>query len=183
MKQAPTPEAIRAKVMKIIEDNVELQGPLKTDAPLVKELGFDSLDLIETSFCLQEFFGFEFSDKNAVEELENALGKETILREGMLTEMGKNIILQRMPELASVALPEQVTPMELQQYYTVDTFVRLIHEFYLAAPDTCPESGEPVVLNEFRIQTRSSGKRIDPPSGDALIDRWVAETAASLQQA
>lgn len=182
MKNVPDPETIKTKIIEIIEENVELNTPLKTDAALVKELGFDSLDLIETSFCLQEFFGFEFSDKNAIEELENALGNETILSQGRLTELGRSIILLRMPELERVNLPQGLTPMELQQYYTVETFVRLIHEFYLAAPDTCPESGEPVVLNQFRIQTQSSGKQVEPPGGDTLIDRWVAETAASLQQ-
>ncbi len=181
IKNIPSMESITEKVMDLINEHIETKAPLVTDKPLAAEMGFDSLDLIETSFSLQEFFGFEFSDKNAIEELNTALGDDSVIREGVLTEFGREMVRKRMPELKEIELPKDLTAMQLQMYYTVETFARLILEFYRAAPETCPETGEPVSVADFKIVTEESRQEVKIPTGDELIDRWVAETAPALE--
>ncbi len=181
IKNAPSLESITEKVIEIMEENIEIAGELKKDAPLAAGLGLDSLDLIETSFSLQEFFEFDFSDKNAMEALNEVMGGELIIADGLLTDLGREMVLKRMPELSSVELPEKLTAAQLQQYFTVETFARLILEFYQAAPETCPETGESVVVKDFKIVAENSGTPVKTLSGDEIIDRWVNETVPVLQ--
>jgi acyl carrier protein len=181
MKNGPEFQTIVDKVIAIIEAVVDTEAELRPTAPLMKELGFDSLDLIETSFSLEEFFGFEFNSKNPIEELNDALGGEAIVVQGKLTALGRDMVLRRMPELTGVDLPAELSVMELQQYFSIETFARLIAEFYDAAPDTCPETGEPVVVKDFKIVTESGGQPVRVPSGDELVDRWVATMTAMLK--
>jgi len=182
MKTPPSMDAIADKVTAIVEQSVSAKEPLKRDAPLAKVQGFDSLDLIETSFALQEFFGFELSDQSAIEALSDAMGDDSIIRDGKLTPLGKEMVFRRMPEMKTLDLPEALPANELQLFFTVETFARLVREFYLAAPDTDPGTGEPTELDGFKIVARDSRSPVDPPSGDEIIARWVAETAAELKQ-
>jgi acyl carrier protein len=182
IKNMPSWDEILDKVRSIVVESAEPEGRLRDDLPLMAEQGLDSLDLIEVSFSLQEFFEFEFSDKNAIEELERALGDHSIIGEdGRLTDKGREMVLKRMPELENVSLPEDLTPLQLQQYFTVETFARLALEFYEAAPEIDPESGERVVADGFKVVTEDSGKVVKLPSGDELIDRWVEDTAAAAR--
>lgn len=183
LRKLPTIEQIREKVLAIIEESVDPDQPIKTDVPLMAGQGFDSLDLIETSFSLQEFFEFEFSDKNAIEELSKALGDYSIVSEaGQLTQLGREMVIKRMPELKDIKLPEKLTPLQLQEYYTVDTFARLILEFYKAAPEVCPETGEVVVIDEFKVVSAASGRPVKIPSGDEIVDRWVSEAMPAMKK-
>ena len=175
----PTDAEITAKVIDIIEEAIDNDGPLEPDVPMMANLGFDSLDMIETGFALQEFFEFEFSDKDALEELDKALGAGVVIAEGKLTPLGRELLLERMPELRKLDLPKELTPATLQQYYTIETFARLIAEFYRAAPETCPQTGEPVKVVDFKIVAGENNHPVPVPSGDTLIDNWVGLTAAS----
>ena len=181
IKNLPTMETITAKVMELMEEHIEIEKPLVSNAPLAAELGLDSLDLIETSFSLQEFFDFDFSDKSALEALNEVMGDDSIISEGLLTPTGREMVVKRMPELAHVQLPEKLSASQIQQYFTVETFARLILEFYLAAPETCPETGENVMVKEFKIVTESTHTPVKVPSGDALIDQWVSDMVPVLQ--
>ena len=181
MIHPPDMEALTRKILEIVETVVDNGEPLKPDIPLMSGLGLDSLDLIEVSFALEEFFEFQFGERNAVEVLDRALGGDRLIRTGKLTPEGLKMALRRMPELASLELPEELSPLELQQYYTIESFARLIREFYLAAPDRCPETGEAAVLDQFRIVYETSREPVPVPGGDELIDRWVARMAAEIE--
>jgi acyl carrier protein len=181
MKDVPTLAEICHKLEEIIAEHVEFEAPLRHDSPLVKEQGFDSLDLIETSFTIQEYFNFEFSDKNPVEELEKALGDGRIIDAGKLTPLGRKMVLQRMPELSGVDLPDEIGAAELQQYYTLETYGRLILEFYEGTPDTCPETGAEILLDNFKPVNGETGAEVLPPTGDELVERWVKARLTELQ--
>ncbi len=176
----PSREAIADKLVELVVESAEPTGEVTADAPLISALGLDSLDIIELGFSIQEHFDFAFSDKNAIDELDKVLGGEVILKEGRLTEQGRTILLERMPELGAIELPDALTVHELQQYYTVNTFARLIEEFYASLPEAHPETGEPLEIRDFRVRTVSGGE-IPLPDGDALVDAWVATTAARMK--
>ncbi len=183
MKNPPSMDAIVEKVTAIINENVDAKSPIIVDSPLANAQGFDSLDLIESSFALQEYFGFEFSDANAIEALSDAMGDDSIIAAGKLTELGKEMVFRRMPEMAKLDFPDDLPASSLLNYYTVETFARLVREFYLAAPETCPKTGEPVVAEGFKLLTHDTRQPVDVPSGDEIIAQWVAETAAELKNA
>lgn len=178
MEQPPSLEALTQQVKAIIEKSLDEPTDLAIDRPLILEQGLDSLDMIEAGFALEEFFEFAFAEKTAIEELDKALGGERLLQQGVLTEEGRAAVLQRSPELAHLELPDSLGLMTLQGYYTVETYARLIREFYLALPDVDPETGEKIVLDGFKPVTQS-GQAVQVPDGDALIDAWVERTVAA----
>ncbi len=134
MKSPPSFEAVEDKVREIFIETLEPDGELDYSRPLITELGFDSLDMIELSFALEEFFGIEFSSRNAITELDRIVGDDRILSESKLTDLGRELVLERMPELTEVDLPADLTVNSLPSYFTLHTFVRIIHDFYVHAP-------------------------------------------------
>lgn len=179
MKQPPSSAMMCAQIEKILRENIDVEGELTHDAALMKDLNFDSLDMIELSFSLEEFFGFEFATKDAFETLDE-LTDGAILENGEFTERGRQVMLQRAPELASKELPEKLSPMVLQQYYSIETFARLIRAFYVAAPDVCPRTGETVVARDFKLVSEQSSEPVGTLTGDDILDAWAKETAAML---
>lgn len=172
----PSRAEINAKIIELIEENAEAKEAVTADKPLINVLGLDSLDIIELGFGIQETFDFAFSDKNAIEELDKTLGGGRLLVEGTLTAEGRALVLERMPELKGQDLPEPLEIRQLQGYYTVDTFGRLVEEFYKALPATDPASGKPLTLEDFNVRT-TDGDEVRLPDGDALVDAWVADAA------
>lgn len=179
MKQPPSASKLCEKIEEILRENIEVQGELTHDAALMKELGLDSLDMIELSFSLEEFFGFEFASKDAFEALDEATNG-AILAAGQFTDLGRKVVLQRAPELAEMGLPESLGPLGLQQYYSVATFARLIREFYLAAPDRCPRTGEDVIEKEFRLISANTSEPVGTLTGDDILEAWVQDMATNL---
>ena len=183
MLEPPGLDKIELKVMEIFVETLDPDKEVAMGRPLIAELGFDSLDMIELSFALEEFFGFEFSSRNAIEELERAVGGNRILTsEGLLTEAGREAVLERMPELSRVELPERLSASVLPSYFTLTTFARILHDFYRGAPDHS-EGGERVVFRDFTLVAGDSGESIDAPTGDELLERWLETKSAELSTA
>jgi acyl carrier protein len=181
MLHPPSLEVVTAQVKSIIEKSLDEPVDLKSDRPLIGEQGLDSLDMIEAGFALEEFFEFEFAENVAIEELDKALGGGRLIAEGNLTAEGLQAVLQRSPELAHLDLPEGLSLMALQGYYTVETYARLIREFYLALPERDEDSGELIVLEGFKPVTEKSKEAVAVPSGDALIEAWVNATVQDMK--
>jgi acyl carrier protein len=170
-------EKIRELLSRIVDKNVELE----LDTPLMKGLGLDSLDMIETSFALEEFFGFQFSGRNAIEELDRRTGGGRILDHGVLTALGREILLGRMPELRAVTLPDTLHAAEIPQYFTINTYARVIKDYYDHAPKVCASTGEPVALDGFALVTERSRRPVAAPTGDQLLDSWLDARERELE--
>ncbi|CAM2006988.1 acyl carrier protein [Acanthopleuribacter pedis] len=182
MPNVPSLAELAAKVEELLYETTDIDNqPVPHDRPLMGEIGLDSLDMIELGFAMDEFFGFQFSDRNAVELLDERLGGGVLVAPtGYLTEQGRAMVLRRMPELEHLDLPEPLKMVEVQQYYTLETFARLMREFYVALPETCPETGEAVEVVDFVPQTAEGKVRVEPPRGDVLIDQWVDRAALEI---
>jgi hypothetical protein len=129
--------------------------------------------MIETSFALEEFFGFQFSGRNAIEELDKRVGNGRILDQGALTALGRDVLLERMPELRAVTLPPTLHPAEIPQYFTIRTYARVIKDYYDHAPKSTADTGEPVVLDGFALVSERSRRAVAAPTGDELLDAWL----------
>ena len=182
MHDPPRVDVIEQKVWEIFVETLEPPQEVPRDRPLIEELGFDSLDMIELSFALEEFFGFEFGSRNALEELDRRIGGEQILSDGLLTDLGREVVLERMPELRDVELPPDLAATALPRFFTLSTFARILHDFYVHAPDLCPKTGEPVVTRALELVTKSGAERVAAPSGDKLLDVWLETKAAQLTE-
>lgn len=172
-RTTPGLDALAEKIRELLSKIVDPSVRLELDRPLMRDHGLDSLDMIETSFALEEFFGFQFSGRNAIEELDRRLGNERILAGGALTPLGREVLLQRMPELGEVALPETLHAAEIPQYFTIRTYARVIQDYYDHAPRISPENGEPVVLDGFALVSARSRRPVEVPTGDELLDSWL----------
>ena len=178
---APTLDALAEKIRELLARIVDPGKQLELDTPLMKGHGLDSLDMIETSFALEEFFGFQFSGRNAIEELDRRLGNARILDQGALTPLGREMLLERMPELKTVDLPPTLHPSEVPQYFTIRTYARVIKDYYDHAPRV-DASGEPVVLDGFALVSQKSRRPVSAPSGDELLDSWLDARERELQE-
>lgn len=180
MKNSPSIDELARKIREIFTESLAARGEIEIDKPLMKEHGFDSLDMIEAGFALEEFFGFEFSGRNAIEELDSRIGDQRIMSEGVLTEEGRQALLERMPELAQVDLPPTLRASDVPQYFTVSTYARLIKDFYDQTPDVCPETGEPVLRDGFRVVSAASKRPVPSPTGDEILDAWLDAKAREI---
>jgi acyl carrier protein len=178
----PTLDDLAGKIRELLAKIVDPSVKLELDTPLMKGLGLDSLDMIETSFALEEFFGFQFSGRNAIEELERRLGNGRILEQGALTALGREVLLGRMPELRTVALPPTLHPSEIPQYFTIRTYARVIKDYYDHAPRVCAATGEPVVLDGFALVSERSRHPVTAPTGDQILDSWLDARERELRE-
>lgn len=181
VKNAPSVEALAETIRDLFEETLRPEAPLDLERPLMAEQGCDSLDMIEASFALEEHFGFAFSGRNPIEELDRRVGGGLILREGCLTPKGREILLERMPELACVALPETLRAADLPQYFNVLTYARLVKDFYDGTPDTCPETDEDVVLDGTAMVSATTRRPVEAPAGEALLEAWLDAKAEALE--
>ncbi len=154
---------------------------IASDRPLVGELGFDSLDMIEAAFSMEDRFGFQFAEKHPLDVLNEIVGADIIVKEGLLTPLGREMAIKRMPELGAFQIEEGVSTDALQAYYTVETYARMLREFYLALPEVDPETQELIVLDGLRPVTQTSGKIVNPPAGDELVKNWALKVAAEIK--
>ena len=176
----PSLDVLAEKIRDLLVVTLKPEAQIDLTSSLMDELGFDSLDMIETSFALEEYFGFEFSGRNPVEELDRRLGADRILRDGVLTPLGKQVLFERMPELAEVDLPDGLHATQLPQHFNILTYARLVKDFYDHAPAICPETGEATVLDELKLVSQQSRKPVLCPTGDEILEQWLDSKAKEL---
>ena len=179
MKNPPSIDTLAEAIQEILTETLIPEVELLLSSPLMKELGLDSLDMIEASFALEEAFDVEFSGRNAIEELDRVVGDEIILREGFLTDLGTKILLQRMPALAEVELPGSLRAADIPQYFTIRTFAGVIKDFYDQTPDLSP-NGEVAVLVGLEVISKGSGEPVPPPTGDEILESWLEEKSKEI---
>ena len=183
MTNPPSLEDLAERIRELLIETLKPEAEIDLGTPLMNGLGFDSLDMIETSFALEEFFEFEFSGRNPIEELDKRTGGGKILVEGMLTELGRTALLERMPELGDADLPTEMDIHHLPQYFSVLTYARLVKDFYDQAPASCPDTGEATVLDGFKLVGEQTAVPIATRTGDEILELWLDQKARQLADA
>jgi acyl carrier protein len=182
MQNPPSIDSLAEKIRELAVQTVGDSREVDLGSPLAATLGFDSLDLIEIGFALEEFFGFEFSGRNPIEELHARLGGRIVLDDSTLTPLGRTVLFERMPELADVDLPASLRAGELPQYFNILTYARLVKDFYDHTPDECPLSGQQVVLDDFRLVTADTSDPVKAPTGDEILEAWIESKLRTLRK-
>ena len=111
-------------------------------------------------------------------ELSKRLPPDTVVKDQFLTPRGRELLLERMPELSGVSLPEDLRVYDVARYWTVDTFARLIHDVfsYMARDD---ESGRAsAVWDGEGFVHADSREPVEPPPGEELLELWLTQKVA-----
>jgi acyl carrier protein len=139
------------------------------------DLGAESLDLIEITMETETQFHIFLPDKSILETAVEVFGPDVLEKDGYLTEEGKRLLLERMPEAEAQAFEGQVAVKDLQAYFLkVGTWVRMIQDLAQYTPAECASCGGPMGASMgFRMKCERCGQEVTLRSGEELNREWV----------
>jgi acyl carrier protein len=172
---SPSFDEIANQVLDIF--NGVTREQLRRDLPLIAEQGVDSLDMTEAAFDIEDRFGLEFPEREPLMELSKRLPPDSIVKDQILTPRGKELLLERMPELRGVTLPDDLRIYDLARYWTVDTFARLVFDSFTSMEHK-DATGVTALWVGHGFVHPVSGEPVDPPRGEELLDRWLEQKVA-----
>lgn len=173
---APSFDEIADQILEIF--NGVTDEELTRDLPLIAEQGVNSLDMTEAAFDIEDLFGVEFPERDPLIELSKRLPPDTIIKEGVLTPRGRKLLLERMPELDSVSLPEELAVYDVSRYWTVDTFARLVSGVFAHVVREHEAGRTQAVWDGEGFVHPDSGESVEPPPGEELLELWVEQKVA-----
>lgn len=141
------------------------------------DLGAESLDLIEISMETESQFHIFLPDKSILDTAVEVFGPDVLENAGYLTDEGKRLLLQRMPEADAQSFEGAVSVKDLQQYFLkVNTWVRMIQGLVRYTPSECAACGGAMAASMgFRMKCTRCGEEITLRSGEELNREWVRD--------
>jgi acyl carrier protein len=127
--------AVYPKVAQIIADALGTEvAEVKPTAPLIEELGAESIDFLDLVFRLERAFGVKIPRGKIVEDARGELAESDFEQKGVLTEVG----LKRLREFLSEVPAERFrTPMksaDIPKLFTPETFCKVVIRAQRSAP-------------------------------------------------
>jgi len=165
------------KFAQIVAKSLRIDASQITPDTHLTDLGAESLDLIEITMETESQFHIFLPDKSILETAVEVFGPDILEKDGYLTEAGKRLLLQRMPEADAHAFGGEVAVRDLQQYFLkVSTWVRMVQGLAKYTPGECEACGGPMVASMgFRMKCSKCGQEITLRSGEELNREWVRE--------
>lgn len=147
------------------------------DASLTTDLGAESLDLIEITMETESEFNIWLPEKNILETASDVFGQDVLYKEGILTEVGKDLLKRRMPEADRHLFQGEVSVENLTTYFLqVKSWVRMIQSLASHTPATCAGCGSNLSsIAGFRMKCDQCGAEVTLRSGEELNREWVKE--------
>jgi len=173
---APSFDEIADQVLEIFNGITGEQ--LRRDLPLIAEQGVDSLDMTEAAFDIEDRFCLEFSEREPLMELSKRLPPDTVVKNQILTPRGRELLLERMPELHGISLPEDLSIYDVARYWTVDTFARLILGVFTHMTRELASGRPPAVWEKGAFIHTDSGEPVKAPPGEELLELWLEQKVA-----
>src|ERR1700753_634758 len=90
---------ILAKCSDIVAKTLHIDAATITPTSFLDDLGAESLDLIEITMETEEAFNLWISEKSILQTANEVFGPNLLEKDGLLTETGKTLLMDRMPEL------------------------------------------------------------------------------------
>lgn len=147
------------------------------DAHLMDDLDAESLDLIEITMETESAFDVWLPEKSILDTAAEVFGPDFLVKEGVLTDAGKELLRRRMPPESQHLFDGEVTVKSLQSYFlTVHSWVALIERLTQYTPVTCDACGAALKPETgFRLQCTQCHKQVSLQSGEELNREWVKQ--------
>jgi acyl carrier protein len=161
----------------IVARSLRIDAAQVTPDTHLSDLGAESLDLIEITMEKETQFHIFLPDKSILETAMEVFGADVLEKDGYLTEEGKRLLLQRMPETDARAFEGEVAIKDLQSYFLkIHTWVRMIQDLARHTPAECAACGGAMTGSMgFRMKCVQCGQEITLRSGEELNREWVRE--------
>ncbi len=177
MKPEWTRNEISSKFSEIVTKSLHIDAATITPASYLDDLGAESLDLIEITMETEEAFNLWMPEKSILQTANEVCGPNVLEKDGFLTEAGKSLLMDRMPELDPAMLEGEVAVADItKQFLRVDAWVRMIETFLNSTPQSCPQcEAELGPAVAYKIKCSQCGAETPLPSGEELNRQWVTE--------
>src|SRR3984957_2309715 len=136
----------------------------------LSDIGAESLDLMEISMETESQFHIFLPDKSILDTAVEVFGPEVLAKDRYVTDDGKRLLLQRMPEADAQAFEGRVAVKDLYRYFLkVNVWVRMIQGLARYTPSECAACGGPMTASMgFRMKCARCGAEITLRSGEEL---------------
>lgn len=95
-------------------------------------LGAESLDFLDVAFRLEREFGIRMPRLNILERAEQHFGAGSLVNDGVLTDLGLNVIRKTMPEVDPSRLAPGMRAAEIGDLLSASTFIRVVRRMLAA---------------------------------------------------
>jgi acyl carrier protein len=180
-----TQQEIEQKVIDAISSSLDLEpGEVKLSSSLQDDLGAESLDYLDIAYMLEREFRVQFPRADLLQRANEYFGEDTLIKDGMVTELGLQMLRKGMPEIDATRLKSGLKAADVPRMFTAETFVRVVMRLLDAkqqAVKTCTECGSPTAESPTRPEfvCTNCGKVYLPPSSDEIVFQDLVDLSKS----
>lgn len=138
------------------------------------DLGAQSLDYLDIAFSLEREFRIQFPRDDFLQRAGKYFGEENLVKDGVITQLGLNLLAKGMPEIDPAKLTPGLKVFELRRMFVVATFVRVVRQLLeakaamdRACPNCRTEMMESPSLPEFVCPACNTA--VPLPSGNEVL--------------
>ncbi len=173
--------AIYRAVQTAIGDALQISADkVMPDSSLIKDLGVESLDLIDINFRLEQDFSIVMPRKYLLDHVEELFGEGTSIDEqDRLTGAAVTIWNARLGS-AGPRVHAGMPLDDVPALVTPRTLVMIVEEILATCPATCPSCGKAAwaVADGSPITCGGCGAHAPLLAGDDVIRRWLEDFRA-----
>ena len=119
--------AIYPKVAQIIADALGAEAAdVKPTAPLIEELGAESIDFLDLVFRLERAFGVKIPRGKIVEDARGDLSESDFEQKGVLTEIGLKRLREFLSEVPAERFKSPLKSADIPKLFTPETFCKVV---------------------------------------------------------
>jgi acyl carrier protein len=170
-----TAGGIEERVIRIIAQALDTDPAIITpQTSLEGDLGAESLDYLDIAFMLEREFRIQFPRTDFMQRAADHFGEENLVKNGIITDFGLNLLARGMPELGPEKLTSGLSVTEVRKMFIVATFIRVVRrlvEFYESVDKTCPQCGKMMerAAAAPELVCGACGKVVPLRSGDDIL--------------
>jgi acyl carrier protein len=129
--------AIFPKVAQIIADALGVDtADVKPTAPLIEELGAESIDFLDLVFRLERGFGVKIPRGKIVEDARGDLAEADFEQKGLLTDAGLARLREFLSEVPADRFKSPMKAADIPKLFTPETFCKTVIRAQRAAQAT-----------------------------------------------
>ncbi|MDQ3928608.1 MAG: phosphopantetheine-binding protein [Chloroflexota bacterium] len=182
ISEAMVEQKVKEAVARALDLDVE---DVQLSSSLIGDLGAQSLDLLDIAFTLEREFNIQFPHTDILERASKRFGDDALVKDGLVTSFGLDLIHKAMPELEPGQLQPKMRAIDVARLITVGSFARIVVRLLEANrdfPRECPNCGTTMneAANAPELVCPNCKKIVILPSGDdVLFQDLVALTEES----